>query len=70
MAEAVYGKKISYKQFANEMAFPIYLLRQFIEARASYEEYTRRESTSTGKNLAFPGGKKSCDDGNTGMLEG
>ncbi len=70
MAEAVYGKRISYRQFADDMAFPIYLLRQFMEAQASQEEYTRRESTSTGKILEFPGGKKSSDNGNTNMLEG
>jgi Zn-dependent peptidase ImmA (M78 family)/transcriptional regulator with XRE-family HTH domain len=67
MAEAVYGKRISYKQFSADTDFPISLLKQFIDAQASQEDYTR-QGRQEGKILAFPGDKSS--DGDTTILEG
>jgi Zn-dependent peptidase ImmA (M78 family)/transcriptional regulator with XRE-family HTH domain len=67
MAEAVYGKKINYKQFSADTDFPISLLKQFIEAQASQEDYTR-QGRQEGKILIFPGDKSS--DAATTLLEG
>lgn len=68
MAETVYGKKISYRQFSADTDFPIPLLKQFIEAQASQEEYTR-QGRQEGKILTFPI-EKSSGDGSTTILEG
>jgi Zn-dependent peptidase ImmA (M78 family)/DNA-binding XRE family transcriptional regulator len=52
MAETVYGKKINYRQFSNDTKFPVEVLKKFIGAQASQEEYTREEHE--GKILGFP----------------
>ena len=60
MAETIYGKKsgngviINYKQFSQDINFPIDFLRNIIEAQASQADYTRNESSkSEGKVLEF-----------------
>ncbi len=65
MAEAIYGQEIDYKQFSEDTKFPVFLLKQFMEAQASREEYTRQvhqEKQSyqehEGKILEFPLDKK------------
>lgn len=52
MAEALYGSKINYQQFSKDTTFPTAILKQFINAQASYEEYTRKPEM--GKVLDFP----------------
>jgi Zn-dependent peptidase ImmA (M78 family) len=69
MAEAVYGKKINYRQFSDDTNFPVSLLRQFIEAQASREEYTRQERQQ-GRILEFPSDKNSDGGETTDILEG
>lgn len=56
MAETVYGKQIDYRQFSRDTKFPTYVLRRFIKAQASQEEYTRKKKE--GKLLDFPEEKK------------
>jgi Zn-dependent peptidase ImmA (M78 family)/DNA-binding XRE family transcriptional regulator len=68
MAEMLYGKRINYKQFSLDTNFPEYLLRQFIEAQASQEEYTRKRQRA--KILDFPADKSSDEDRGTDILEG
>ena len=72
MAEAIYGKKLDYKQFSEDTNFPIYMLKQFIEAQATHEEYTRQECQEhqeyQGRILEFPSGNSSS--GKTSVLEG
>jgi Zn-dependent peptidase ImmA (M78 family)/transcriptional regulator with XRE-family HTH domain len=69
MAEAVYGKKINYRQFSDDTNFPVSLLRQFIEAQASREEYTRQERQQ-GRILEFPSDKNPDGGETTDILEG
>ena len=72
MAEAIYGKKIKYKQFSADTDFPIYLLKMFMEAQASQEEYTRKgQPEQHGKILEFPSFDKiSSNSGDSDALEG
>lgn len=61
MAEKRYGgKRINYQQFSKDTKFPIAVLKQFVEAQASQEEYTRRKPQ--GKILDFPSEKNHSAD--------
>lgn len=61
MAETIYGKKINYQQFSKDTRFPVFLLKQIIEAQAGEEEYTRKqmpaEQGHQAKILDFPSNK-------------
>lgn len=73
MAEAVYGEKINFRQFSADTNFPISLLKQFIDAQASRENYTRQGSKDRqGKILEFPElpFNEALDSGEVDMLEG
>jgi Zn-dependent peptidase ImmA (M78 family)/DNA-binding XRE family transcriptional regulator len=71
MAEAIYGKKINYKQFASDTNFPVALLKSFMDAQASQEEYTRQTNRQSyqGKILEFSS-YKNLENSDTGLLEG
>jgi Zn-dependent peptidase ImmA (M78 family)/DNA-binding XRE family transcriptional regulator len=69
MAEAIYTKKINYRQFSKDTDFPVHLLKQFIEAQASQEMYTRRNiEEEQGRIIKFPF-NKNLDVDNTDALE-